>query len=140
MHETGFKTALTRVLNDYARKYELLKGRRRESPARTCREGLTAVISVKLTDAQFEGQTKAKLGNTDIAHAGRQHGQRTSWRTFLEENPAVGQDDSGQGHDGQPGPGGGAQGAGDRSGARRRWRAQPLPGKLARLQRARPER
>ena len=65
MHETGFKTALTRVLNAYGSKHGLLKGEEKVS-GEDCREGLTAVISVKLTNAQFEGQTKAKLGNSEI--------------------------------------------------------------------------
>ena len=65
-HETGFKTALTRVFNDYGRKYNLLKDNDKNLSGDDVREGLTVVISVKLTDAQFEGQTKGKLGNTDI--------------------------------------------------------------------------
>ncbi|NMA24501.1 MAG: DNA gyrase subunit B, partial [Clostridiales bacterium] len=65
MHETGFKTALTRVLNDYGRKNNLLKNDDKVS-GEDCREGLTAVISVKLTNAQFEGQTKAKLGKSEM--------------------------------------------------------------------------
>ena len=65
-HETGFKTALTRVFNDYGRKYSILKDGDKKLSGDDVREGLTAVISVKLTEAQFEGQTKGKLGNTDI--------------------------------------------------------------------------
>ena len=65
MHETGFKTALTRVLNAYGVKNGIIKGDDKVS-GDDCREGITAVISVKLTDAQFEGQTKAKLGNAYI--------------------------------------------------------------------------
>ncbi len=65
MHETGFKTALTRVLNNYGLKNGIIKGDDKVS-GEDCREGITAVISVKLTDAQFEGQTKAKLGNAYI--------------------------------------------------------------------------
>ena len=88
MHETGFKAALTRVLNAYAKKANLLKDVDGLS-GEDCREGLTAVISVKLTNPQFEGQTKAKLGNSDM---------RTlvdsvvsdKLEQFLEENPAVG--------------------------------------------------
>ncbi len=87
-HETGFKTALTRVLNDYARKVGLLKESEKNLSGDDVREGLTAVISVKLREAQFEGQTKTKLGNSDI---------RTLVETmlnekltiFFEENPAV---------------------------------------------------
>ena len=65
MHETGFKTALTRVLNAYGAKVGIIKGDDKVS-GEDCREGITAIISVKLTDAQFEGQTKAKLGNAYI--------------------------------------------------------------------------
>ena len=65
MHETGFKTALTRVLNNYGLKNGIIKGDDKVS-GEDCREGITAIISVKLTDAQFEGQTKAKLGNAYI--------------------------------------------------------------------------
>ena len=65
MHETGFKTALTRVMNAYGMKNGIIKGDDKVS-GEDCREGITAIISVKLTDAQFEGQTKAKLGNAYI--------------------------------------------------------------------------
>ena len=65
-HETGFKTALTRVFNDYGKKFGILKDSDKKLSGDDCREGVTAVISVKLTEAQFEGQTKGKLGNTDI--------------------------------------------------------------------------
>ena len=65
MHETGFKTALTRVLNAYGLRNGTIKGDDKVS-GEDCREGITAIISVKLTDAQFEGQTKAKLGNAYI--------------------------------------------------------------------------
>ena len=88
MHEEGFKRALTTVLNNYGRKIKMLKDDEKVS-GEDCREGLTCVISVKLTDAQFEGQTKAKLGNSEI---------RTlvnaivteKLNDFLEENPQVG--------------------------------------------------
>ncbi len=66
-HETGFKNALTRVFNDYGRKFNFLKDADKPLKGDDVREGLTAVISVKLTDAEFEGQTKGKLGNTDMA-------------------------------------------------------------------------
>ena len=58
MHETGFKSGLTRVLNDYARKYKLLKDKDENLSGEDTREGLTVVISVKVSEAQFEGQTK----------------------------------------------------------------------------------
>jgi DNA gyrase subunit B len=65
-HETGFKSALTRLFNDYGHKYNYLKEADKNLSGEDVREGLTAIISVKLEDAQFEGQTKAKLGNTEI--------------------------------------------------------------------------
>jgi len=88
MHEEGFKRALTTVLNAYGKKMKLLKDEEKVS-GEDCREGLTCVISVKLTDAQFEGQTKAKLGNSEIRTlvAGMVSDRLEE---FLEENPAVG--------------------------------------------------
>ncbi|MDP6402556.1 MAG: DNA topoisomerase (ATP-hydrolyzing) subunit B [SAR202 cluster bacterium] len=65
-HVTGFRAALTRVINDYGRKQKLLKDSEPNLAGEDTREGLTAVISVKLTDPQFEGQTKAKLGNPEV--------------------------------------------------------------------------
>ena len=66
MHEIGFKTALTSVVNDYARKYKFLKDTDANLSGEDVREGMTAVISVKLTNAEFEGQTKTKLGNSEM--------------------------------------------------------------------------
>ena len=88
MHETGFKAALTRVLNAYGTKYGMLKDGDDKVSGEDCREGIAAVISVKLTEAQFEGQTKDKLGNAYI---------RTlvdsivsdQLSVYLEEHPAV---------------------------------------------------
>ncbi len=88
MHEEGLKRALTTVLNAYGKKAGIFKGEEKVS-GDDCREGLTCVISVKLTEAQFEGQTKAKLGNSEM---------RTlvnavvsdKLEQFLDENPAVG--------------------------------------------------
>ena len=87
-HEAGFKAALTRALNDYARKNAILKDSDKNLTGDDVREGLTVVISVKLTDAQFESQTKAKLGNTEIRSLvdGIVY-EKLSY--FLEENPAV---------------------------------------------------
>ena len=87
-HEQGFKAALTRVFNEYARRHNFLRESDKNFTGEDVREGLTAIVSVKLEDAQFEGQTKAKLGNTDV---------RTlvdnivyeKLGTFFEENPAV---------------------------------------------------
>ena len=88
MHETGFKAALTRVLNAYAVKNGALKGDDKLS-GEDCREGLTAVISVKLTNAQFEGQTKAKLGNAEIRSLVDSIVSE-QLEIYLEENPAFG--------------------------------------------------
>ena len=87
MHETGFKTALTRVLNNYGMKNGLIKGDDKVS-GDDCREGITAIISVKLTDAQFEGQTKAKLGNAYIRTLVDQI-VSDQLSTFFEEHPAI---------------------------------------------------
>ena len=87
-HEAGFKTALTRVFNDYGKKYNILKDGDKKLSGDDVREGLTAVISVKLTEAEFEGQTKGKLGNTDITPLV----SKTVYEkltTYFEENPAV---------------------------------------------------
>lgn len=87
-HEEGFKRALTRVMNDYARKYNILKENDKNLSGEDVREGLTVVISVKLKEAQFEGQTKAKLGNTEI-RALVDGLVSEKLQTYLEENPAV---------------------------------------------------
>ncbi len=87
-HEEGFKRALTRVMNEYARNFNILKENDKNLSGEDVREGLTAIISIKLKDAQFEGQTKTKLGNTEI---------RTlvdnliseKLKIFLEENPST---------------------------------------------------
>ena len=87
-HEEGFKTALTRVINDFGREKGYLKDKDDNLSGTDVREGLTAVISVKLTDAQFEGQTKAKLGNTEVRSlvSGLVYDKL---KEFLEENPGV---------------------------------------------------
>lgn len=85
-HLAGFKSALTRALNDYARRYGYLKEADKNLSGDDTREGLTAVISVKLTDPQFEGQTKTKLGNTEVRGiVDSIVFERVS--EFLEENP-----------------------------------------------------
>ncbi len=88
-HETGFKSALTKVLNDYGRKYKLLKDDD-ELNGDDVREGLIAVISVKLEEPQFEGQTKTKLGNSDMRPL-VEGLVKEKLTDFLEENPSVGQ-------------------------------------------------
>jgi DNA gyrase subunit B len=85
-HVTGFRTALTGALNDYARKNAILKDNDANLSGDDVREGLTAVISVKLTDPQFEGQTKAKLGNADVKGA-VQAALTEGVNQYLEENP-----------------------------------------------------
>ena len=87
-HEDGFKRALTRVMNDYARKYNILKEVDKNLSGEDVREGLTCVISVKVKEAQFEGQTKGKLGNTEISGL-VSNLMSDKLMTFLEENPAV---------------------------------------------------
>ncbi len=87
-HEDGFKRAFTRVINDYARKYNLLKENDKNFSGEDVREGLTVIISVKVRNAQFEGQTKTRLGNMEI------RGLIDSivsdkLTTYLEENPSV---------------------------------------------------
>ncbi|MBQ2774868.1 MAG: DNA topoisomerase (ATP-hydrolyzing) subunit B [Clostridia bacterium] len=87
-HETGFKAALTRVFNDYGKKYNILKDGDKKLSGEDVREGLTAIISVKLTEAQFEGQTKSKLGNTDVQTMVNAM-VYDKLMTYFEENPAV---------------------------------------------------
>lgn len=87
-HLTGFRTALTRVINDYARKQGLLKDKEENLSGEDCREGLTAVILVKLPDPQFEGQTKNKLGNPEIrGYVDQIMAEHFSY--YLEEHPAI---------------------------------------------------
>jgi DNA gyrase subunit B len=88
-HEAGFKTALTRVINDYGRKIGALKDNDSNLTGDDVREGLTAIVSVKVPEPQFEGQTKTKLGNSEV------RGIVDSlfaekFQTFLDENPSVG--------------------------------------------------
>lgn len=87
-HLTGFKTALTRVVNDYARKNGLIKDKEENLSGEDCREGLTAVVLVKIPDPQFEGQTKNKLGNPEVR--GYVEQVLNEWLTYyLEEHPGV---------------------------------------------------
>lgn len=86
MHESGFRTALTRTINNYARKNNLLKEKEDNLTADDVREGLTAVISVKLKDPQFEGQTKDKLGNPE-ARAAVNTVTNEALTEYFEENP-----------------------------------------------------
>jgi DNA gyrase subunit B len=87
-HMTGFKSALTKVVNDYARKYKYLKDSDKNLQGEDVREGLGAIISVKLSDPQFEGQTKTKLGNPEIRTIVESAiGDKLS--AYFEENPAI---------------------------------------------------
>ncbi len=87
-HMTGFKAALTKVVNDYARKYKFLKDGDKNLQGEDVREGLGAIISVKLPDPQFEGQTKTKLGNADIRTIVESAvGDKLS--SYFEENPSI---------------------------------------------------
>lgn len=88
-HLTGFRSALTRVINDYARKGGLLKEKEENLTGEDCREGLTAIILVQIPDPQFEGQTKNKLGNPEVrAYVEQVIGEYLAY--YLEEHPAIG--------------------------------------------------
>ncbi len=87
-HLTGFKAAITRVINDYARKYNILKESDKNLEGGDVREGLTAIISVKLSEPQFEGQTKEKLGNSEIRTL-VEGVVADKLSSYLEENPQV---------------------------------------------------
>jgi len=90
MHETGFKSALTKVFNEYARKYNLIKEKEADKKlsGEDVREGIVCIVSVKLSEAQFEGQTKTKLGNADVRNlVDTMVTEKLS--AFFEENPQV---------------------------------------------------
>ena len=87
-HLEGFKRALTKVFNDYARSHNILKEKDTNLQGEDIREGITAVISVKVKEPQFEGQTKTKLGNSEVTGV-VQSMVNEALSTFLEENPAV---------------------------------------------------
>ena len=87
-HETGFKNAMTRVFNDFGRAKGYIKEKDENLSGNDVREGLTAVISIKVTEAQFEGQTKAKLGNTEIKGLVEKLVYE-KLSDFFEENPAI---------------------------------------------------
>ncbi|KUO61880.1 MAG: DNA topoisomerase IV subunit B [Gracilibacter sp. BRH_c7a] len=87
-HEAGFKAALTRIINDYARKNNILKANENNLSGEDVREGITAIISVKVKEPQFEGQTKTKLGNSEIRSiVDNVVGEGLT--TFFEENPSI---------------------------------------------------
>ncbi|NLF79577.1 MAG: DNA topoisomerase (ATP-hydrolyzing) subunit B [Clostridia bacterium] len=85
-HEAGFKTALTRVINDYARRLNILKDNNANLSGEDIREGITAVLSVKVEEPQFEGQTKTKLGNTEVRGI-VDSAVAEGFGTYLEEHP-----------------------------------------------------
>ena len=87
-HESGFKTALTRVINDYGRKNNLFKDNDTNLTGEDVREGLTAIISIKHPDPQFEGQTKTKLGNSEARQITESIFSET-FSSFMMENPIV---------------------------------------------------
>ncbi|HZJ83589.1 MAG TPA: DNA gyrase subunit B, partial [Clostridia bacterium] len=87
-HLSGFRAAVTRVINDYGRRYNFIKPNESNLSGEDTREGLTAIISVKLTDPQFEGQTKTKLGNSEI-RGFVEVSVAEGLSSFLEENPSV---------------------------------------------------
>ncbi len=87
-HETGFKSGLTRVINDYARKNGILKDSEKNLSGEDVREGLCAIVSVKLEDAQFESQTKAKLGNSEIRTL-VENTVNAKLAEYFEENPST---------------------------------------------------
>lgn len=87
-HLTGFRAALTKTLNDYAKKYNFIKDGEETLSGDDAREGLTAVLSVKLSEPQFEGQTKAKLGNSEVRGAVESF-MSDKFGSFLEENPKI---------------------------------------------------
>ena len=87
-HLEGFKRSLTKVFNDYARSHNILKDKDGNLQGEDIREGITAVISVKVKEPQFEGQTKTKLGNSEVTGA-VQSVMNEELSAFLEENPAV---------------------------------------------------
>ena len=87
MHEEGFRRSLTRVIGNYAKAKGLIKEKDQSLTGEDCREGLTAIISVKLRDPQFEGQTKTKLGNTEIrSYVEKEMNEK--FAEFLEEHPS----------------------------------------------------
>ena len=87
-HESAFKFSLTKIINEYARKYQFLKENDKDFQGEDTREGLTSVISVKVVEAQFEGQTKTKLGNTGLRPIVDDM-FKNQFMAFLEENPNI---------------------------------------------------
>ena len=129
MHVEGFSKALTNVVNRYARERNLLKEKEENLKGEDIREGLTAIISVRLRDPQFEGQTKAKLGNVEHPLADRAHDEQEAGRVARGE-PARGEPDRAEvdaggagahGRAGRPRPDAAQVGARRRRPARASW-------------------
>ena len=128
-HVSGFKTALTRVINTYARKANLLKEKDPNLSGDDVREGLTAVISVKLTAPQFEGQTKTKLGNSEIeGMVNSIVGEALA--EYLEEHPPIARKHHRQERSPPPAPATPPATRPTWSSARACWRTRDLPGTL----------
>ena len=110
MHEEGLKKSLTNVINRYARAKGLVKEKEENLIGEDVREGLTAIISVKLRDPQFEGQTKTKLGNASMRSL-VETTMNAQFSTWMEEHPGRREADRREGHRGGQGAHGGATGA-----------------------------
>ena len=129
-HLTGFRTALTRTLNDYARAKGLLKEKDDNLEGPDTREGLTAIVSIKLREPQFEGQTKTKLGNSEITGFVERRPSRSGWpSTSRSTRPRRGP--SARRRSTPPRPGRPRARRATWPGARARWTPPSLPGKLA---------
>ena len=102
-HVIGLRAALTRTFNDYARKKGFLKSDKESLTGEDVREGLTCILSIKVLEPQFEGQTKAKLGNSEVKGQ-VENAVNEKLSEFLEEHPSTGQSPDPQGRTGLPGP------------------------------------
>ena len=129
MHEEGFKKALTNVVNKYAKGKNLLKDKDDNLLGEDIREGLTAIVSVKLRNPQFEGQTKAKLGNTEMRSM-VEKATNDKLAEWLELHPSEGRDRA-EGTAGVPRSGGGAGEVRDLTCRKSLLESSAMPGKLA---------
>ena len=133
-HLSGFRSALTRVVNDYARKYNILRESEPNLSGEDVREGLCAIISVKLSEPQFEGQTKTKLGNSDMRGL-TETAVREGLSAYLEEHPSERPPRGGEIGEGVSGAGGGPQGPGTHPAQERHGRGR-IAREISRLLRA----
>ena len=129
MHEEGFKKALTNVVNKYARAKGLLKEKDDNLQGEDIREGLTAIISVRLPDPQFEGQTKAKLGNVSMRSL-VERATNEKLADWLEEHPTEARQIVAKAHPGRSGPGGRPPGPRRHPPQVTRSKGAGMPGKL----------